>query len=108
MVESDSLEKAELCKAIKAGRMYASAGPAIYDMRVESGVLKMKFSPAKSVNLIGFDRYAPQQRAADGGLIESIEWPLDERLKIVRPEVIAADGKKAWGQAIFLSDIFDA
>jgi hypothetical protein len=107
MVSCDSLDKASLCASIKKGSMYASAGPAIYDMRIESGKLKIECSPAQAVRLVGYDRYVPIFRASENDLLESIEWEIDEKLKVFRPEIIGPDGKKAWGQAIYLQDILE-
>ena len=108
MVSTNALTKRDITSALDAGSFYASSGPALYDMRVENGVLKLRFSPAQTVRLVAAPGYAPTIWAKpQNDTITQASWELDPGLIYVRPEIIALDGRKAWGPPVFLSDILD-
>ena len=108
MASARSLTKRDIASALKAGSFYASGGPEIHDMRVENGKLRLRFSPAQAVRLVATPGYAPTIWARpEGETITEASWEINPDLMYVRPEIVAPDGKKAWGPPVFLCDVAD-
>lgn len=106
MICAPHLTRPDVTQALLAGNCYASCGPRIHDMRVQGGVLSMRFSPAQAVRLVAAPAYAPTLFARPASeAITEIAWPIRDDLVYVRPEVVDSTGRKAWGQPVFLSDL---
>lgn len=107
MVSADKLSKASIVEALKKGDFYASCGPVFQDIRVENGMLKMKFSPVKKVVIVGYESCGSTICAEDNRYLESCEWPIKPHLKYIRPMIIDEKGQTAWAQPIFIEDLMD-
>lgn len=103
-VNCEALSKQQITLALKEGKFYASTGPSIYDMRVVDGTLQLECSPAHKIRLVGADRYAPTLQK-QGELLTRLDYKIDTALKYIRPEIVAPDGRKAWGPPVFTDDI---
>jgi len=104
MVPCRELSRQGITAALRDGEFYASCGPEIKDMRVEAGVLIISCSPSQAVRLVSNIGFAPTLYAHKKPLT-NLEWKIDMSLRYVRPEIIGLDGKKAWGQPIFMDDL---
>lgn len=106
MVCTDDFSKKGICIAIKKGDFYASNGPLMQDMRIENGVLKMKFTPSREVVIAGYDcdgyNIGPVE---DGSLLTCAEWRIDAALRWFRVMLKDAIGRTAWMQPIFIEEI---
>ena len=101
-------DQRDITSALDAGSFYASSGPAIYDMRVDIRNTEAAFLPGAGGTAGGGAGYAPTIWAKpQNDTITQASWELDPGLIYVRPEIIALDGRKAWGPPVFLSDILD-
>lgn len=100
MLQADEFSRAGLVAAIKAGSFYASMGPVIHDMRIQNDVLHMEFSPVKNVMIVSRD-FTAKGFFNPGGTLESIDWPIKDRLKYFRVELVDQQGRKAWSQPVF-------
>ncbi len=106
-VAADHLDKKELLQAIKKGEFYASTGPEFQDIRVENGVLKMRFSPVKKVFIVVHDGEGRTKCALDGPLLTEYEHPLKEKWHYARVMLEDERGGMAWSQPIFIDDLLD-
>ncbi len=103
MVSAPCLTREALSDGFREGTFYASTGPVIKDMRVTNGVLHMEFSPAQAVRLVASRDFEPTLTPPLGQkTFTSIDHKMRTDIRYLRPEVIGPDGKKAWGQPIFL------
>lgn len=114
MVCTKEFSKVGLVTALKEGHFYPSMGPKIYDMRIENGVLKMEFSDASHVEIIGrgyseLPRYSHGKGfpALPGQVLNRLEWEINEKLNYFRVRITGVDGKLAWSQPVFLDDLVD-
>lgn len=114
MVCTRDFSKVGLVTALKEGHFYPSMGPKIYDMRIEGGVLKMEFSDAESVVIVGHGyarihtgNHGRGFPAPPGETINRLEWKIPETLHYFRVRVIAPDGKVGWSQPVFIDDLIE-
>ena len=108
MVCAPALTPTAISTALGQGHFYASLGPVIEDMRVEGNRLKMRFSSAQEARLVSWPWFSPAHFSQSGvATLTSAEWELTQKNKYVRPEIIGADGKKAWGPPVFMDDVFE-
>ena len=107
MVQCREFSKIEICRAFKEGKFYASCGPVVEDMRIEDGVLKMRFTPARHVKIVGYDADGYNKCLENGELFESLEWKINPKMRYFRPVIIDDFGREAWLQPVFLEDILE-
>lgn len=107
MVQCQDFSKTAITKAFKKGKFYASCGPLVHDMRIEEGVLKMRFTPARHVKIVGYDCDGYNKCMEDGSLFESLEWKINTKMRYFRPVIIDEYGRTAWLQPIFPEDILE-
>jgi len=108
IVQADEFSKAGICKGLKNGMFYASNAPLIHEMVIEDGVLHMRCTPARHIQIVGYDRDGFDFRNADGSLIEEINWPVNTTMRYFRIVIIDEQGRRAWGQPIFVEELLDA
>ena len=102
-VQADSFTKQGIVDALKRGSFYASTGPEFYDIRIEDDTLKMRFSPARRVEVVAFDGEGKTKYAMDENLLESFEWEIKPNIRYIRPFITDDKGRTAWAQPIFMN-----
>lgn len=108
VVQCDEFTKAGICNGFKQGAFYASCAPMIHEMVIEEGILRMRFTPARHVQIVGHDQDGFDFCNEDGSLIEEIEWKIDTTKRFFRPVIIDEQGRRAWCQPIFVEELIDA
>lgn len=105
-VQAEELSRVGLVRAMKQGSFYSSSGPAIYDLRVEEGRLKVQCSPCRFIMFKAFpqrgDFVADYQH---GTLLSSASNVVAEDMEYIRVECIDADGQVAWTNPVFVKDL---
>ena len=97
MVQAEENTPAELKKAIKAGRFYASQGPEVHLFK-DGNEFVARTSPVSSIIFLSNYVWAP--RAFDGDGITEARYTPREGEKFIRVMVEDADKKMAWSQII--------
>lgn len=99
-VRSESLDPDALLAALKAGHYYSSQGPRIYDLSIDSSMVRIACSPARGVFVSG---YSQRSRKQLGSAITECELPLDLfQGSYCRVTIVDAAGKRAWTNPIWL------
>jgi len=107
VVQAEEFTKAAICNAFKSGQFYASCGPLVKSMVIEDGVLKLECTPARHIQIVGYDRDGFDFRNVDKSLIDKIEWPIDTTMRYFRVVIIDAEGNRAWCQPVFIEELLD-
>ncbi|MBQ9392506.1 MAG: hypothetical protein IJU18_00755 [Oscillospiraceae bacterium] len=113
MVSTADFSRPGLIRALKEGRFYPSTGPRIYDMRIEDGVLKLDFSDARLVTVVGYGNAPGEYNGSRGesfpaprqGTLRHVEWRVNGKLNYFRVRVVGPDGSVAWSQPVFLDEV---
>ncbi len=102
MVKSESLSQNAILQALQAGHFYATQGPAILDLHVESGQLHVHTSPVQAIHFVSNRGRGRTVRAkgSDAALTSAV-CPLWET-GYVRVEVVDQAGARAWSQPMTL------
>ncbi|MBP3965694.1 PHP domain-containing protein [Paenibacillus lignilyticus] len=103
-VEADGLRQGEIIEALKAGSYYSSNGPAIHDMRVEDGFLKIECSPVKFIKFITHPFNGRTVFNRDASAVTEGAFLLDAGMRYVRVECVDFEGNVAWSNPIFPDD----
>ena len=104
MAKLPELTEAEVMKAIKAGRFYASNGPAIHDISVEQGKISVSTSEVKVINfIVNISRGRSHTAAADEFLTEA-EYTISGNEKYVRVECFDENGRGAWSNPVIFNE----
>jgi len=91
-----------IVRALKAGRFYASTGPCIEQFSWDGERLYLQTEPVQGIALMS--AIGPVAVAHGGnGTVTELEWKVGQRdCRYVRAELHRHDGRKAWGQPVFL------
>lgn len=108
VVQADEFSKAAIATAFKKGDFYASCGPRVTSMVIEDGVLKLECTPARHIQIVGYDRDGFDFRNVDKTLIDKVEWKIDTTMRYFRVVIIDAEGNRAWCQPVFVEELMDA
>lgn len=102
MAKLPELTEAEVMRAIKAGRFYASNGPIIHDISVEDGKISVSTSEVKVINFIVDISGGESFTAMGDSLLTGAEYRIRGKEKYIRVECFDKDGGTAWSNtAIF-------
>ena len=107
MVSAPELNAASLVTALKAGHFYPSTGPVIYEMRIVNGELYLRFSPARSLRIIGCLDHATGYARDNGETFTEFSWKIDEKLRYFRVTITDPNGGIAWSQPVMMADLND-
>jgi len=107
IVLTDELSKAGICRAFRSGDFYASCGPLVKEMVIEDGILKLRCTPARHIQIVGYDRDGFDFRNLDGTLIDKVEWEIDKTMRFFRVVIIDSEGNRAWCQPVFVEELID-
>lgn len=81
--------------ALSQGRVYASQGPRIEEMKLEAGVVSLRFSPAEQVIFYSDAFYSKPRLLRAPGMTEA-QYTLREEETYIRAEITDAQGRRAW------------
>lgn len=96
-----------LITALKSGNFYPTTGPEITAMEIRDGRLKMEFSPAQLVQVIGGNRWGTSIYAQKGIPLTSLDWEIKPAINYLRVCIIDDNGNIAWSQPVFMEDLAD-
>ncbi len=106
MIKAEKLEYEALFTALKAGNMYASQGPLIYDLYLEDGKIYITCSDAQRVVLSTAGRRCAVAQHTDGTPINSASFEIAPEDGYVRITVTDFRGKHANTNAYFTDKLF--
>ncbi len=94
-----------IVEALFAGQFYPSSGPVIEDFGIEDGVAYLKCSPCRSIHFITYEPRGESFFPKPGELMTQQTFPLKGRENYVRAVCVDEQGKMAWTQPIFLTEV---
>jgi hypothetical protein len=102
-VRAESLDPAALLAALKAGHYYASTGPEIHSIQLNTGQVTIQCSPVSRVLITGC---LPGKQVRDGQDLTACTLPLQmfQESPYIRVTITDATGKRAWSNPIWLQD----
>lgn len=118
MVKADKLEYATVMTALEKGDFYASTAPAIYELSIENGILKIVCSDAVMVAVSTERRRTFCKRAEKGCTFQSAEFDINafieeseilaqktDKKAYIRVTVKDVHGDSAWTRAYYLNEL---
>ena len=106
MIKADSLNYADVTKALVDGNFYASEGPEIYELSFEDGKVTVKCSEADRVICNYGVRHAEMAINDDFSPVTEATFRMDPKWKYFRITVVGKDGKTACTNAYFAEDLY--
>ena len=103
MVQAPKLTKANVLRAIRAGRFYSTTGPVIRSIKATTRRVEVKCSPAREVLLAGrrsFGQRLGMKTGARRGLTKAV-FEVKTASPYLRLEVEGMDGARAWTNCLF-------
>lgn len=100
MIKSDSLEKDDLIKALRAGDFYASTGPEIH-LSVKDGMVEVLCSPSSVVDIFTNTAFVKNHHN-EGENLTRVTVPVAPTDTFVRAEATDENGRTAYSQIIKL------
>jgi hypothetical protein len=120
MLKMKSLDYPSVIEAMEKGELYASTGPAIKELYLEDGVLKVSCSQAVEVVLSTQRRFARRVKADTGAYLEYAEFDIKDHLErsqkvvevigenpYIRITVKDAQGNCAYTRAYFFKELVE-
>lgn len=105
-VQSGALTHVDIVRSLKQGDFYSSSGPEIYDLRVVDGELTIECSPCKFIMFKAFPQRGPFYGNFESGEpMTSASMMIEEDMQYIRVECIDFEGKVAWSNPVFVSDL---
>lgn len=101
MVKAPTLSREGILEAIALGSFYSSTGPRIEEAAIESDMLRVRTSPASTINFI-CARRGKQVQAEWGEEIHEAKYAIRGDEGYIRIEVLDAHGRLAWSNPFFL------
>jgi hypothetical protein len=101
-VKAAELSEGAILEALAQGYFYASSGPEIHGLVLEGERLRVRCSPAVSVDFVGSGHYSRRIAAPAGQTLEEASFQLKRAQQYVRVAVQDARGGWAWSNPIFL------
>ena len=105
VIKANSLNYADVTKALVNGNFYASEGPEIYELTCEDNKVHIKCSDADKISISAYIRYAESVMAEDEKPINEATFVLPENCVWFRLTVTDRHGKKACTNAYKIEDI---
>lgn len=107
-VKAAELTSEAILAALEQGHFYASSGPQIHELRLESGEVYVRCSPAVAIDFIGVGSLSRRIVAPPGETITEATYRLDEKyagrekfLRYLRVACQDAQYRWAWSNPIF-------
>lgn len=101
MIKAPELSYAAVMRALENGDFYASCGPEIYEMYVESGCLHIRCSPVRDILLGTSGRKGACVHARKGETVTEAVFELKDYYRYFRVTLIDREGRKAFSRAWF-------
>ncbi len=98
MIRAEELSTEAVMDALRKGRYYASTGPAIEDISVADGKVRVQTSPVASVALVSEPAEGGRQFAYPGESITTASFEIP-KARYWRVEAIDTRGRVAWSNA---------
>jgi len=101
-VKAAELTEAAILAALEEGCFYASSGPEIHSLELEGGLLRVRCSPAASVDFVGSGHMSRRISAPPGKMLTEVSccvWPAQRYVRVVCHD---ARGGCAWSNPVFL------
>lgn len=106
MVRAEQPDAASILEAIRHGHFYSTQGPEIFDVQLQGRQVTVRCSPARSIYVNGDSHYCPNAAQAwDGQPLTQATLTLHSQQRYLRVEVVDMQGRSAWTNAYFVSDI---
>jgi hypothetical protein len=105
MAKLPELTEAEVMRAIKSGRFYASNGPSIYDISVRNGRISVSTSEVKVINFIANVSNGESFTAMGDGSLTGAEYRIRGHEKYIRVECFDRDGRTAWSNPLVFNPL---
>ena len=93
-----------IIEALEKGDFYCSQGPEIKDVYVQDGKVHITCSDAKEIYLATGIRRCRVARAKKGEYINSASFPLVDKMRYIRLEVVDENQKSAYTRAYFTDE----
>ena len=103
-VKAEKNSVREILNALKNGEFYSSCGPEIYDFYVDGNNVVVECSDVDRIRIHCAKHPTLVKRSTDG-TISRAEFCIDDSYPYVRATVIDKNGKHAWTNPIFLTDL---
>ena len=104
MAKLPELTEAEVMRAIKSGRFYASNGPSIYDISVRNGKIAVSTSEVKVINFIANVSNGESFTAMGDESLTGAEYRIKGHEKYIRVECFDKDGRTAWSNPVVFNE----
>ena len=115
MVKSKELKYDAIYEALKNGEFYSSTGPEIEELYIEDGIINIKTSKVKAIDISSDKRYATRLSAEEGEYLTAasidVNWYLslcDKNIiknQYLRITLIDENGKVAHTRAYFIEEL---
>lgn len=101
MLSAPALSRENVLHALAQGHFYASQGPRFREVKIENGVLSLKFDAVEQIVFYSNFVWVSNRARRKPGMREA-SYPLNEKETFIRAEITDAQGKRAWMPPIFL------
>ena len=101
MVQAAELSVPAILQALRAGRFYATQGPAFHDISIDDGRITVETSPVARVSFCS-NLYWVDDRCRSGSGLTREVYRIRPNERFVRIQITDEDGKKAWSSPIVL------
>jgi hypothetical protein len=99
MVQAEALSVSGIIDALRAGRFYATQGPAFYGITVGDDTIAVETSPVSRVTFCSNLNWVEDRCRIGSGLTREV-YRVRPGERFVRVQLTDADGKKAWSSPI--------
>ena len=105
-LKAPSLTHADVLDALERGSFYASCGPRILDLQVDSSrrQVRVRCSPSAAVDFVGNGKYSRRIMPSRGQTLSEATHQLRVDQRYVRVACLDAQGRWAWSNPIFVDD----
>lgn len=101
MVQATQLSVPAILEALRAGRFYATQGPAFHSISIEDGLITVDTSPVSRITFCSNLYWVADRCRSGRGLTREV-YRIHPNERFVRIQITDADGKKAWSSPIVL------
>ena len=98
MIQADALTVPAVLEALDRGSFYATQGPAIRQLEIEDGQMRVACSPADRIVFYSNQVWVEGRARMGRGMTESV-YDIQPGDHFVRVQVTDAEGKHAWSSA---------
>lgn len=101
IASAEACTREGILDALAAGRVYASQGPRIHEMKIEDGAVSLKCTPCRQV-IFYSDALYSRDRVITGTDITEAVYPLLRGETYIRAEIEDENGLRAWSSPVKL------